>query len=315
MSNAAQELGTRISSEIGKQMFGVEESVHAMTIALIGQGHLLLEGPPGVGKTRLSKAFANCLGGRFRRIQGTADLMPSDILGVHVYNSRSQEFQFKEGPIFADVLLVDEVNRAGPKTQSALLEAMEERQVSSDTATLPLPPDFLVVATQNPREFEGTFPLPESQLDRFMLSVSVSYPARDDEVRILESYSIPGHTPLEDSEPEPIEHGLLTRARDQIAEVRLAPELMRYVMDISLATRQSARISLGLSTRGALALATAARIEASLRGGDYAIPDDVQRVAPWVIPHRLLLTSDAVIDGVDSAQVSSEILESVSVPL
>lgn len=315
MSDAAQELGTRISNEIGKHLFGVEETVHAMTIALIGQGHLLLEGPPGVGKTRLSKAFARCLGGRFRRIQGTADLMPSDILGVHVYSSKSQEFQFKEGPIFTDVLLVDEVNRAGPKTQSALLEAMEERQVSIDTVTLPLPPDFLVVATQNPREFEGTFPLPESQLDRFMLSVGVSYPARDDEVRILESYSIPGQIAPEMSDPEPIEQGLLTRARDQLAEVRLAPELVRYVMDISMATRQSARVSLGLSTRGALALATAARIEASLRGGDYAIPDDVQRVVPWVIPHRLLLTSDAIIDGVDAAQVSNEILESVSVPL
>src|SRR6201987_1324002 len=188
MSTAIRELGDQLTQELGRVVIGVEASVEALVIALIARGHILVQGAPGLGKTLFAKALARALGGEFKRIQGTADLMPSDIIGVHVFDEAARNFAFRPGPLFADIVLVDEINRAGPKTQSALLEAMEERQVSVERTVLPLPADFIVLATQNPREFEGTFPLPESQLDLFMLRVDMGYPARAAESEILNRY-------------------------------------------------------------------------------------------------------------------------------
>ena len=315
MTSAAVQLRDHLQQELGRVAFGVSETIHALTLALIGRGHLLLEGPPGLGKTLLGRHFAQLLGGRFNRIQGTADLMPSDITGVHVYSNATSTFVFQPGPLFADVVLVDEINRAGPKTQSALLEAMEERQVSVDRETFRLSDNFLVIATQNPREFEGTYALPESQLDRFMISSRLSYPARADELRILDAYNLPdARVPREPTALEEVPDGLIALARNELAKVHVSEALMGYVLDLAVATRSSNRIGLGISTRGALALATAARIEAALRGGDHVLPDDVKRVAPWVLRHRLILSPDAVLDGISAQEEVDRLLNQVPVP-
>ena len=310
----AKALETFLQQQLGRVVYGLDEVVHALTIALIGNGHVLLEGAPGLGKTLLSNAFARALGGSFKRVQGTADLMPTDLTGVHVYDAESRQFVFRPGPLFADVVLVDEVNRAGPKTQSALLEAMEERQVTVDGERFPLPPDFLIIATQNPREFEGTYPLPESQLDRFMLGVRIGHPAREHEARILAEYGLPGRSTTAPAAVAAVAEGAVRDARTELANVHMSDALIGYVLDIAAATRQSSSLALGLSSRAALALARCARIEAALRGGGYVLPDDVKRVAPWVVPHRIELAPDAVLDGATAADEAARILATVPVP-
>lgn len=314
MIEIAKELETRLQTELGKVVFGSTEVVHALTIGLLGRGHILLEGAPGLGKTLLSRSFARVLGGSFKRIQGTADLLPTDITGVHVFNTQTATFEFQPGPLFGDVVLMDEVNRAGPKTQSALLEAMEERQVTVDKETFPLPEDFLVIATQNPREFEGTYPLPESQMDRFMISVPIQHAARADELRVLAAYNLPGTQQQPEGVIEPLGEAEVSQARAAVAEVHLSEELLGYVLDIAAATRDSAHVNLGLSTRGALALARCARIEACLQGAEYVVPDHVKRVAPWVVTHRVLLSANAALEGVTVADVVSHALDNVAVP-
>ena len=299
--------------QVGAVVYGLDDVIHALTIALLGGGHVLIEGPPGLGKTLLSNTFARVLGGEFKRIQGTADLMPTDLTGVHVFDSQRGQFQFRRGPLFADVVLVDEVNRAGPKTQSALLEAMEERFVTVDGERFPLPADFLIVATQNPRDFEGTYPLPESQLDRFMVCVQMGYPSRADETRILAEYGLPGRA-RDTIAVETLPSGALASARTALASVHLSDALVGYVLDIVAATRQTSSVALGLSSRAAIALARCARIEAALRGGDFVVPDDVKRVAPWVIPHRLVLAPDAVLEGASARSEVERVLASVAVP-
>lgn len=314
MTGRAQALEHFLLQELGRVVYGLDEVVHALTVALIGGGHVLLEGAPGIGKTLLSNAFAQATGGSFKRVQGTADLMPTDLTGVHVFDSRANEFLFRPGPLFADVVLVDEINRAGPKTQSALLEAMEERHVTVDGERFALPENFLIVATQNPHEFEGTYPLPESQLDRFMISVRMGYPARAEEARILAEYAVPGGGGARSPTMQTVDPGSLADARDDVAGVHLSDALIGYVLDIAAATRQSSSVALGLSSRAALALARAARIEAALRGAAFVIPDDVKHVAPWVVPHRVVLSPDAVLEGVTAALEVERILDAVAVP-
>jgi MoxR-like ATPase len=313
MTRQAHELEIFLRGQVGNVVYGLDDVIHALTIALIGAGHVLLEGPPGLGKTLLSNTFARVLGGEFKRIQGTADLMPTDLTGVHVFDSQRGQFVFRRGPLFADVVLVDEVNRAGPKTQSALLEAMEERYVTVDGERFPLPADFLIVATQNPRDFEGTYPLPESQLDRFMVCVQMGYPSRGDEARIIAEYGLPGRA-RDSIAVESLPRGTLAAARAELANVHLSDALVGYVLDIVAASRQSSSVGLGLSSRAALALARCARIEAALRGGDFVVPDDVKRVAPWVIPHRLVLAPDAVLEGASARTEVERILAAVAVP-
>jgi len=315
MSTAIRQLRDLLVQELGRVVIGVEPAVDALVIALIARGHVLVQGVPGLGKTLFAKALARSLGGEFKRIQGTADLMPSDIIGVHVFDEAARGFAFRPGPLFADVVLMDEINRAGPKTQSALLEAMEERQVSVERTVLPLPADFIVLATQNPREFEGTFPLPESQLDRFMLRVDMSYPARAAESEILSRYGgvlTAAHAALDSVAI--IDASLLAQAREVADRMHVSEALVAYVLDLAAATRQHPRLALGLSTRGVLALVKAARVVAGVRESNFVTPDDVKQVVPWVLAHRLVLTPEATLEGVSDAEVVQGLLDSTPVP-
>lgn len=315
MSTSIQTLESSLATELGRVVVGAESTLRALVIALVARGHVLVQGVPGLGKTLLAKTLAQALGGEFKRIQGTPDLMPSDIIGVHVFDEARRDFVFRPGPLFADVVLVDEINRAGPKTQSALLEAMEERQVSVERSVFALPPDFLVLATQNPREFEGTYPLPESQLDRFMLRIDVGYPERAAEAEILNRYGAQLAAPQQPIEGiTPIERGLLHDARAEAERIHVADALTAYVLDLVRASRENTRVSLGLSTRGALALLKAARVAAGLRGADFVSPDDVKEVAPWVMPHRLVLTPEAALEGTKDIEVVQALLSDTAVP-
>jgi len=314
MSSSLQRLESLLARELGRVVIGAEASIRALVIALVARGHVLVQGAPGLGKTLLAKTLARALGGEFKRIQGTSDLMPSDIIGVHVFDESARNFVFRPGPLFADVVLVDEINRAGPKTQSALLEAMEERQVSMERVALALPEDFLVLATQNPREFEGTYPLPESQLDRFMLRIDVGYPERAAEAEILARYGRMLAGPPDFGSVEVVDPALLGSARAEAAGIHVAESLLGYVLDLAAASRGHPRLSLGLSTRGALCLVKAARIVAGFRGGDFVTPDDVKEAAPWVIAHRLVLTPEAALEGLVDTDVARALLAETPVP-
>jgi len=310
--NALVDFEQRLQTELGSVVLGLQPVIRALAIAVVARGHVLLQGAPGLGKTLLSKSLAASLRGAFKRVQGTSDLMPADITGVHAFDAEQKQFVFRPGPVFADVLLVDEINRAGPKTQSALLEAMEERQVTVDRENYALPENFLVVATQNPREFEGTFPLPESQLDRFMLRVDLTYPAREDELAIIARYgSTDAHARIEERQLPPID---LTAVRQAVEQVHLAPELSGYAIDLAAASRSHAHVSLGLSTRGVLALVRASRIAAGMRGAEFVTPDDVKQVAPLVIPHRLMLAPEALLEGVTEQTITQQLLDRTPVP-
>src|SRR3984893_2749123 len=237
MSTALEALEQQLQEALGRSVIGLRPVIRTLTIAIVARGHVLLQGPPGLGKTLLSKSLAAALGGNFRRVQGTADLMPSDIIGIHIFDTAKREFEFRPGPLFADVLLVDEINRASPKTQSALLEAMEERQVTVERKSYALPARFLVIATQNPGDYEGTYPLPESQLDRFMLRIEMTYPARADEEKILEQYAAIGGPTAAAASPVLSEHELQA-ARQDVDGVHVAPELMAYILSLAQASRE-----------------------------------------------------------------------------
>lgn len=312
MSTALATLEQRIQEALGASVIGLRSIIRALTIAVVARGHVLLQGPPGLGKTLLSKSLANALGGTFSRVQGTADLMPSDIIGVHVFDAARHDFEFRPGPLFADILLVDEINRASPKTQSALLEAMEERQVSVERRTYALPPQFLVIATQNPGDFEGTYPLPESQLDRFMLRVDMTYPLREDEQAILSQYA--ALNTQQQAQPPVVSEPDLAAARSCVDDVHMAPELLGYILDLAQASRQHAHLTLGLSTRGVLAVLRAARIAAGLRGGTFVTPDDVKDLLSMAISHRLVLAPEAMLEGVTAQAVVQRLLAQVPVP-
>ena len=313
MSNALQDLERALQQRIGEIVLGVGPAVRALCIAVVARGHVLVQGVPGLGKTLLSKSLAGALGGTYKRIQGTSDLMPTDITGTHLFDAAQNSFVFRPGPLFADVVLFDEVNRAGPRTQSALLEAMEERQLSVDRALFALPADFLVIATQNPREFEGTYPLPESQLDRFMLRLDLTYPALEAETEVLKRYTGVAAEPAQ-AVSSPVPSGLVHDARRAAEQVNISPELCAYVLAIAKASREHGQLSLGLSTRGALALLRAARILAGLEGAEFVTADEVKAAAPMVLPHRLMLTGDALLADVTESEVVARILAQVPVP-
>jgi MoxR-like ATPase len=315
MSASIRALEDSLGRELGRVVIGASSSVRQLVIALVARGHVLVQGVPGLGKTLLAKALARALSGEFKRIQGTADLMPSDITGVHVFDEAQRTFVFRPGPLFADVVLVDEINRAGPKTQSALLEAMEERQVSVERSVWQLPEDFLVIATQNPREFEGTYPLPESQLDRFMLRIDMDYPSAAAEAQILSRYGgVVAAAQAALGSVTALERTLLAAARAEADQIRVAEALVAYVLDLARASREHARLTLGLSTRGALALVKAARVTAGLRGGEFVTPDDVKEAAMSVLAHRLVLTPEAALEGTSDADVVRALLAETPVP-
>jgi MoxR-like ATPase len=291
---------------------GKREQVMLALVCLFAEGHLLIEDVPGVGKTSLAKALARSIAATANRIQFTPDLLPSDVLGVSVWNRSSNEFEFRPGAVFAHVVLADEINRASPKTQSALLESMEERQVTVDARTYPLPRPFLVIATQNPVELEGTYPLPEAQLDRFLMRVPMGYPSRAAEVAILETQGA-GHVAAEMLDPVATSAEIVAAA-DAIASVHVAPALQAYIVDLVDATRRHPDLVLGVSPRGALALQRASRAFAASAGREYVIPDDVKMLAPTVLEHRVMLAPEAELRGVGAGDVIATVTGTVAVP-
>jgi MoxR-like ATPase len=310
MADGNQVLRTLLDN-VTRVLIGKRREVELALIALASEGHILIEDVPGVGKTMLAKSLAKSIGCSFRRIQFTPDLLPSDVTGVSIFNQKTEEFEFRPGPVMAQIVLADEINRATPKTQSALLESMGERQLTVDGTTYPLPPPFMVMATQNPIEYEGTFPLPEAQLDRFIMRVRLGYPNREDEVSVLDSQVI-SH-PIEDIEQVVSAQDLIDTHR-LVRQVRVDPALRGYIVDIVGATRTHPDVYLGASPRGSLFLFRTAQAAALLAGRDYVIPDDVKLLAEPVLAHRVIMNPAARVRNVQSGAVLREVLQSVAVP-
>ncbi|MGC8634622.1 MAG: AAA family ATPase [Candidatus Limnocylindrales bacterium] len=307
-----QALGGRVVANVERVIVGKHGVVRLALVALVCQGHILIEDVPGTGKTVLAKAIARSLGCSFRRIQFTPDLLPSDVTGLSIYNQRSQEFEFRPGPIMAQVVLADEINRATPKTQSALLECMEERQATIDGRTYPMPSPFLVLATQNPIEYEGTFALPEAQLDRFMLRLRLGYPSPAEEIVVLDQQKR-AHPLGEISEVVGVEELLEMQAA--VREIYVDPVVAEYIVRLTSATRSHPDVQLGASPRGSLALYRGAQAMAALDGRDYAIPDDVKAIAEPALAHRIIVKTAATLRDVDGRQVIRELLDTVPVEL
>jgi MoxR-like ATPase len=311
-ATAIREVAERIKANISRVIVGHEEVIDLVLVALLSDGHILIEDVPGIGKTTLAKAISRSIGCDFKRIQFTPDVMPSDITGINFYNQKQGEFEFRPGPIISNIVLADEINRATPRTQSALLEAMEERQVTVEGVTVQLPVPFLVIATQNPIELEGTFPLPEAQLDRFFIKLRLGYPAEDEEDAILLRFE--QHSPLVDLEPV-VEAEDLVRMRNMVPQVYCEPSIRRYAVQIVQATRKHPAYELGASPRGSLSLYRGARALAAIRGRDYVLPDDIKTLAPFVLTHRAILNSQSRLRGRDADAVLHEVLDSVPVPV
>lgn len=313
-THTPREIAVHLSAlrdNIGRVFLGKPEVVRFVTVALLADGHILLDDVPGVGKTLLAKALARSLACKFNRIQFTPDLLPADLLGVTIYKAQTGEFSFQPGPVFAEVVLADEVNRATPRTQSALLEAMQERQVTTDGVTRPLGPPFIVIATQNPHEFEGTYPLPESQLDRFMLRVRVGYPTRETELAILLQHR--AGEPVETLQPVLKPDDVLALQK-HTRDVRVDPAIADYILSLVEATRAHPELALGSSIRGALALYRAVQAFAVTDGRDYAVPDDVKALAEPVLAHRLVTRTWAAGGHPDAGPVVRDILSKLKVP-
>jgi len=290
---------------------GKSESIRLTVTGLLCQGHILIEDVPGTGKTVLAKSLARSIGGSFNRIQFTPDMLPSDVTGVSIFNQKTREFEFRPGPVLAQIVLIDEINRATPKTQASLLEAMEERQVTVDGVTYGLPKPFLVLATQNPIEYEGTFPLPEAQLDRFLIRISLGYPTPKDEIRMIgEQQRV---HPLENLGPV-VEISDLLSAQQAVRAVDVSAELRRYILDLIGASRKHPEVYLGASPRGSLALFRTAQARAAILGRSYVLPDDIKAMAVPTLAHRILVGSSARIRDVDARSIVQEILASVPVP-
>lgn len=306
----------RVRAEVAKALVGQDQAVTGLIVALLARGHILLEGVPGVAKTLMVRTLAAALDVDTKRVQFTPDLMPGDVTGSLVYDSGTSDFEFREGPVFTNLLLADEINRTPPKTQSSLLEAMEERQVTIDGTPRPLPDPFLVAATQNPVEYEGTYPLPEAQLDRFLLKVVLPVPPREDEMQVLQRHAA-GFNPrnLADAGVRPVAGPADLRAGSAaLRTVQIAPEVIAYIVDIARATRQSPSLQLGVSPRGATALMNTSRAWAWLNGRSFVTPDDVKALAHGTLGHRLALRPEAELEGVSVVSVLNSALTSVPVP-
>jgi MoxR-like ATPase len=306
------ETATKLRQNIQKVIVGKDEIIDLALIAMLCEGHLLLEDVPGTGKTTLAKAIATSLGCTFRRVQFTPDLLPSDITGIYYYNQKEQEFEFRPGPILAQILLADEINRATPRTQSALLEAMQERQVTVDIATHRLPRPFLVLATQNPIELEGTFPLPEAQLDRFLMKIALGYPDEEGENAIVLRFERddPLETLTSVVEPEEI-----VRLQQEVRTTRVEDSVRRYVVNVCRATRAHDDIQLGASPRATLALYRTCQALAAINGRDFVIPDDVKQMAPYVLTHRLMVNPQTRLRGRRPEDVIRDVVGAVPVPV
>lgn len=301
-----------LRANVGRVIVGKDQVINLAFVALLCEGHLLLEDVPGIGKTTLAKAMSKSLDCTFRRIQFTPDLLPSDLTGLAIYNQKTQEFEFRPGPVLTQILLADEINRATPRTQSALLEAMQERQITVDGNTMRLPRPFFVMATQNPVELEGTFPLPEAQVDRFFMRVELGYPSAEQESEILKRYE--RAEPLDELQPV-IDHSTLGEMQRAVQTIRVEDSLREYIVSIARATRSHNAVELGVSPRGTLYLYHAAQAYAAIQDRDYVLPDDIKYLAPYVLTHRLILGAQTRLRGRTTRDIVTEIVEAVPAPV
>jgi MoxR-like ATPase len=306
------ETSAKLRENIQKVIVGKDEIIEITLIAMLCEGHLLLEDVPGTGKTTLAKTIAKSLGCSFQRIQFTPDLLPSDVTGIYYYNQKVQEFEFRAGPIFSQILLADEINRATPRTQSALLEAMQERQSTVDIVTHQLPRPFLVLATQNPIELEGTFPLPEAQLDRFLMKVALGYPTQEDENAIVLRFE--RKDPLDELESVVDPEQILTM-QNEVREIRVEDSVRNYIVNVCRATRIHSDIELGASPRATMALYRTCQALAAIRGREYVLPDDVKTMAPYVLTHRLIIGAQTRLRGRQPEDIIRDVVDTVAVPV
>ena len=315
MSNALAEMAAHARRELSKVIVGQHEAIDLLLLTIVCNGHALIEGVPGVAKTLTIRSLARLLQVRFQRVQCTPDLMPGDIVGGNIFNMATSQFVLHQGPVFTDLLLVDEINRMPPRTQAALLEAMEERQVTIDGRTQALSPSFAAFATQNPVEFEGTYPLPEAELDRFLVKIRVDYPAAPDEETILQRYHDGFDARrLDDVGIDPLPPSAIDDARRDAAAVRVEPSMIAYIAAVARRTRDWPALTLGASPRAGINLMQVAKARAAMDGRDYLLPDDVKGVAPAVLRHRLVLKPEAEMEGVGADQVLADVLGAVEVP-